>query len=278
MLPLYFQAEMPMKFPKRLKHRWTQILLALLSFCFWPQTAHAEHLCAGRSNEYTVSEVYDQTGKIVEYWCEWGSDGHQGAAEMRYFSPEEWAAFAKHGAEVEAANSEQRKLIGLRYRQLQEGLWFLPGEEPFAGWSPEPASGSQRATEKGKADKDCTVSYWTPAGAVIMSALEGRNGPAVIRYMGYSIPAPHKSQSRAFSLTQSGESQTVTALISKVGLRSKTMGMVSFVVPSGAILVGAIEDVQDYSLADNGKTIFSGQWHDGLKARDALAQCLAQKK
>ena len=255
-----------------------QAFLMLLAFACWPQAARAEHLCAGRSNEYTVTEVYNQFGGVVEAWCEWGSDSNQGAAAMRYYSPEEWAAFARHGAEVEAANSEQRKLIGQRYRQLQEGLWFLPGEEPFAGWSPEPASGSQRAPRKRGADSDCTVSYWTPAGAVIMSTLEGRNGPAVIQYMGYSIPAPDKSQSKTFSLTQSGESQTVTALISKVGLGRKTTGMVSFAVPSGAILVGAIEDVQDYSLADNGKTIFSGQWHDGLKARDALAQCLAQKK
>lgn len=255
-----------------------RIFLTMLAFCLWPQVAWADHLCAGRSNEYTVTEVYDEFGGVVEAWCEWGSEGDGGTAAMRYFSPEEWKAFAEHGTRVEAGNAQKRILTRQRYRQLQEGLWFMPGEEPFAGWSPKSASGSSRGIGPVRAGGNCTVSYWTPAGAVIMSTLGGGKGNAVISYMGNGIPAPNKSQSRKFSLTQSGKTQTVTATISKVGLGGKKMGMVSFAVRSGDILVGAIQDVQDYSLADNGQTIFSGQWHDGLRARDALARCLAQRR
>jgi len=252
-----------------------RIFLALLTFCLWPQAARADHLCAGRSNEYTVTEVYDEFGGVVEAWCEWGSDGAESAAAMRYYSPEEWKAFAEQGAKVEAANAQERMLAGKRYRQLQEGVWFMPGDEPFAGWSSGSTSTTRPGTRGSETGGSCTVSFWTLEGAVTLSAPGGRNGVAVISYMGNTIPAPNKTGKRRFSLTQSGATQTVTATISKVGLGKRIQGMVTFAVPSGNILVGAIEDVQDYRLAENGKTIFSGQWHDGLKARDALARCLA---
>ncbi|WP_421738850.1 hypothetical protein [Caulobacter sp.] len=265
--------------PERLvlRSRWVSVLIlvALLGIMLLPQAASAEHICGGRSDEYVVSEVYVAGGGVVESWCEWSSKGagNSGAA-MRYYSAEEWKAFADHGAQVEAANSEERRLAAQRYRQLQQGVWFLPGEQPFAGWSsPQPASAS-RATA---ARKDCTVSYWTLSGAVIMSANGGGDDKAFIRYMGYSIPLPSGSQTRKFSLTQSGETQTVTAVISRAGLDKRKMGMVSFVVPTADLLVRSIEDSQDYYLSENGKTIFSGRWHEGLKARDALAQCLAQR-
>jgi hypothetical protein len=109
-----------------------------------------------------------------------------------------------------------------------------------------------------------------------MSANGSGSDKAVIRYMGYSIPLPSGSQTRKFSLTQSDEIQTVTAVISRAGLGKRNMGMVSFVVPTADLLVRSIEDGQDYTLSENGKTIFSDRWHDGLKARDALAQCVAQ--
>lgn len=251
------------------------IALALLVAMLWPHAASAEHICGGRSDEYVVSEVYVAGGGVVESWCEWSSKGGgDGAAEMRYYSPEEWKAFADRGAEVEAANAEERRLAAERYRQLQQGLWFLPGEQPFAGWSSSrPKSASRAAAPR----KDCTVSYWTLGGAVIMSADGSGDDKAVIRYMGYSIPRPSGMQTRKFSLTQSGETQTVMAVISRAGLGKRSMGMVSFLVPTADLLVRSIEDGQDYTLSENGKTIFSGRWHDGLKARDALAQCLAQR-
>lgn len=251
-----------------------QIFLTLLGVMSLPQAASAEHICGGRSDEYVVSEVFVAGGGVVESWCEWSSKGDgNSAAAMRYYSPEEWKAFAEHGAQAEAANAEERRLAAQRYRQLQQGVWFMPGEQPFAGWSSaEPASARHK-----EARKDCTVSYWTIGGAVIMSAGGGASDQATIRYMGYSIPLPSASQTRKFSLTQSGETQTVKALISRAGLGKRKMGMVSFVVPSADLLVRSIEDDQDYVLSEDGKAIFAGRWHDGLKARDALARCLAQR-
>lgn len=252
------------------------IFLAALALCFWPQAAWAEHLCAGRYDEYTVSEVYDQTGNVVEYWCEWDNGGRDGSPQMQYFSPEQWKAFSNHAADVDAKNSQERVLMGQRIRQLQAGMWFLPGEEPFAGWANGP--GGPTGSQTNISSAGCTASYWTTNGAVIMTALNGRDGAAIIVYQGYGIPAPRKPTKKRIALTQSGETQTVIALVSPVGNPKRKMGSVAFAVPSGNALVNAIENVQDYTLADEkGNVYFSGKWHDGLRARNALARCLAQR-
>lgn len=251
------------------------VSLALLGAAVWPQAASAEHICGGRSDEYVVSEVYVAGGGITESWCEWSSaGGRDNPAAMRYYSPEEWKAFVDHGAAVEATNSEERRLAARRYSELQRGVWFLPGEQPFAGWS---AAGPADAARPAAARMDCTASFWTIGAGVILSANGGARDKAIIRYMGYSIPLPGRSQVRRFSLTQSGETQTVTAVISRVGLGKRRMGMVSFVVSTAELLIHSMEDDQDYTLSENGKLIFSGRWHDGLKAQAALAQCLAQR-
>ncbi|MBN9032664.1 MAG: hypothetical protein J0I23_22960 [Rhizobiales bacterium] len=251
--------------------------LTFLAFGLWPQAARAEHLCAGRSNEYTVTEVYDQSGGVVEAWCEWGSGSNEGAASMRYFSPQQWKALFDHIEEDKKRDQRERVLMGQRRRQLEQGLWFLPGQTPFADWQSEP--GANTGVASNLRGSGCAASYWTLNGAVIMTAFEGSEGTARISYQGYGIPAPEKPKTMKITLTQSGETQTVTAIVSKAGSRGNKMGMVTFNVPSGRALANAIEDVESYSLSDgNGNVYFSGQWHDGLKVRNAMRGCLAKRR
>jgi len=252
-------------------------LLTLLALGLWPQVARAEHLCAGRSNEYTVTEVYDQSGGVVEAWCEWGSEDNGSAAAKRYFSPEQWKALFDHIEEDKTRDRRERILMGQRRRQLEQGLWFLPGEDPFADWQTEPGTTIDVASNSG--GSGCAASYWTLNGAVIMTAFEGSEGAARISYQGYGIPVPGKPKKMKIALTQSGETQTVSAIVSRAGPRGNKMGMVTFNVPSGRALANAIEDVQSYSLSDgNGNVYFSGQWHDGLKVRNAMKICLEQQR
>ena len=256
-----------------------RLAATVLVLCAWPQVAKAEHLCSfPSSKEEIVAEVIGPGAGY--YLCEWIDVQEyepQDVSPMRYWTPEQWQEY-NDGAAVETAmmDEKERILLKERYRKLQQGMWFMPDEEPFAGWrlgSPKPSP--RPANHQGSG---CTISYWTTDGAVIMSTLGKGDGIAVISYMGYSIPAPKKSKSRRIALTQSGKTQNVVAFVSAVGRGKKKMGMVSFAVQSSAILVGAIEDEQDYSLADKGKTIFSGKWHGGLSARDALGRCIAQRR
>lgn len=266
-----------MNLPTQLQHRILARLFVLLAaLCLWPQPSHAEHLCdSPRSNEVVVAEVVGPGAGY--YLCEWSSES-ESARPVTYYSPEEWKAFFDHMGEVEAVNQKQRILMGKRYRQLQEGMWFFPGEEPFAGWSTGSETEAKAPENEQTLGRGCTASFWTLDGEVIMSTLHGGEGMATISYVGHTIPAPGKSSLRQISLIQDGETQTVSALISPVGRGKRKMGMVSFAVPSGNILLSAIEDKQSYILSDKGKQIFAGQWHDGLKARDALASCLAKRR
>lgn len=254
--------------------------LALLALCAYSPAAKAEHMCSyPGSDEIVVAEVVGPGAGY--YMCEWVEpepeeidmdDKNPAPTVMQYFSPEEWAALFDYMGGVGSLTDEERILMGQRYQQLKNGLWFMPGETPFAGWMPGSAPVRKEPPSRG-----CTVSYWTLDGNVTMSTLGSGNDLAILSYRGETIPTPEKPTLKKFSLTQSGKTQTVPAYISTIKQGNRQMGMVSFAVQSGNILVNAIKDVQDYSISDDGKTIFSGQWHDGLRARDALAKCLAEK-
>lgn len=244
----------------------------LAALALWTAPAAAEHMCQyPGSDEVITAEIVGPGAGY--YMCEWVEPGQGDYSEPRMsdFSPDQWDGFWKHQAKKDTLKEGELILMSQRHKQLEKGMWFMPGEEPFAGWVP--GSTAAPAGEQ----KGCTASFWTLDGAVILSTIGGADGVAVLSYKSHSIPVPNKGKFKTIALTQSGRTQTVKAFVSGAGRGKGKMGMVSFAVPSGKILVNAIEDTQDYSLADDGKVIFSGQWHDGLKARDALARCLAKK-
>ena len=74
-------------------------------------------------------------------------------------------------------------------------------------------------------------------------------------------------------LIQSGEVQRVRALNIHFG-SVKSMGMILFNVHEPKILIGAIEDKQDFEIKFKGAKVAQGEWHSGLKARDELTTCL----
>lgn len=258
-----------------------RMALAVLALSVYSPAAKAEHMCSyPGSDEVVVAEIIGPGAGY--YMCEWVEpeseqtnmdDVKPAPYDMQSFSPEELSALSDYQQGVGALTAQERNLMAQRYEQLKQGMWFLPGETPFEGWM----RGSAPATSTVNKERGCTASYWTLDGTVTLSTLGGADGMAVISYRGKTIPVPEESITKKISLTQSGRTQTVPAFISSAKQSGREMGMVSFQVQSGTILVNAIADVQDYSISDDGKTIFSGQWHDGLKARNALAQCLAGK-
>lgn len=48
-------------------------------------------------------------------------------------------------------------------------------------------------------------------------------------------------------------------------------------VPSIEALLGGMEDKWSFDVSYGGKSIANIEWHDGLKARDQLRNCLAGK-
>ncbi len=53
--------------------------------------------------------------------------------------------------------------------------------------------------------------------------------------------------------------------------------LILFAVPTIEALMGGMEDNWSFDVIYQGQSIASIEWHDGLKARDALKQCLAGK-
>ncbi len=53
--------------------------------------------------------------------------------------------------------------------------------------------------------------------------------------------------------------------------------LIVFAVPSIEALMGGMEDTWRFEVVYEGKSIADIEWHDGLKARDELKQCLAGK-
>ena len=57
---------------------------------------------------------------------------------------------------------------------------------------------------------------------------------------------------------------------------AKSFGMYLFVVPGTEAMLNAIEDEQDYTIAQDGQVMLQGAWHNGLKARDWLRDCVSK--
>ena len=96
----------------------------------------------------------------------------------------------------------------------------------------------------------------------------------LLGFFGATIPSVRKPRVIKLELIQSGETQKVQAFNINLG-SVKSMGMVLFNVHTPEILIGAIEDKQDFEIKFNGETIARGAWHSGLNARDEMSSCLS---
>ena len=78
------------------------------------------------------------------------------------------------------------------------------------------------------------------------------------------------------TLTQ-GDISPVTLNAIYVQTGPKSPPLLAFAVPSTEELMGGMEDTWRFDVSQEGKSIASIEWHDGLMARNQLRQCLAGK-
>ncbi|MCA0392673.1 MAG: hypothetical protein LCH70_00910 [Proteobacteria bacterium] len=78
------------------------------------------------------------------------------------------------------------------------------------------------------------------------------------------------------TLTQ-GDITPVTLNAIYVQTGPKSPPLLAFAVPSIEELMGGMEDTWRFDVSQEGKSIASIEWHDGLMARNQLRQCLAGK-
>ena len=171
------------------------------------------------------------------------------------FPPQAWNNFAAHLLETHNQEIEDSFGKDPAYRDLLRGVWTFSRSSPDA------------------AQKTCAATFWTRNGGVTLFHFGGANDLTMLGFFGTGIPAAKRPKIVTMDLTQSGETQRVRALNMHFGA-VKAMGMALFNVNTPAILIGAIEDKQDFQIRMNGATIAQGAWHSGLKARNELAACL----
>lgn len=188
------------------------------------------------------------------------ADGSAGYAPNTFvsFPPEAWDDWVKHGQEQQRQAIEDRFRANPAYEELLRGVW------------------TYRDSGRSQSPRVCAATFWTRNGGVSFIHLGGKDDFTFLGFFGASIPRVDKPRTMSMELIQSGESQRVRVLNIRFG-SVKSMGMLLFNVRTPAILLGAIEDRQDFELRSNGETLARGAWHSGLAARDKMASCLASQ-
>lgn len=234
--------------------------LALGALCLsGARPAHAGWQCPvgvdpmGQNNTGVACVWIDDAGGGDE------DDGGYGASAppMRHYSPQQWQAFIDAGLEADR-RAEAARMRDPKYRALKAGTW---------DFSESPAGDNAHF---------CAASFLTLSGGAMLMNVSGKERGTYLGYFGGAIPpATRKPQKVLLSLTQSGKTQTVHAFHVRFPLARK-LGMYLFAVPGTDALLDAIEDTQDYTIAQDGQITLRGAWHDGLKARDWLRACVAR--
>lgn len=174
------------------------------------------------------------------------------------FPPDAWNNWVKRNQELHQQDLEQKFGNDPAYQDLMKGTW------------------TYYASPAGQNPKSCAATFWTRNGGVTFTHFGGLRGVQDSTYLGFfgnGIPTVDQPRTVTMDLIQNGESQQVEVLNINFAL-VKSMGMVLFNINSPDILVGAIDDQQDFELKFNGASIAQGVWHSGLQARNHMASCL----
>lgn len=168
-------------------------------------------------------------------------------ARTRIYAPEQWDDFIRAAKEYDRKKAEEAR------RKLEH--WAFHQSKPD------------------EAVKGCQATFLSVNNGVTIIDVIGEATGTFIGYFGMRVPRPASPGQVKVSLTQGGETQTVMAQHVYLPWDGK-YGMILFAVPSTKALLGAIDDVQDYTVTLDGKVVSSGQWRDGLKAREWLQTCV----
>lgn len=171
------------------------------------------------------------------------------------FPPDAWNNWVNYEQDKNRQEIEERFGKDPAYQALLKGVW------------------TYRRSDPKQSPPMCTATFWTRNGGVSFVHIGGKQEFTFLGFFGASIPKGPKPRRIAIDLIQSGETQKANALNIAFG-SVKSMGMVLLNVGTPAILLGAIEDKQDFELKFEGAQIAYGAWHSGLRAREEMRACL----
>mgnify|MGYP001331243058 CR=1 FL=1 len=172
-------------------------------------------------------------------------------------------------ANKKKAEQYREKVIGGWWEFMQASSKAGPGEYCAASFLR-----AKRLTEPGKADRmkeGIVVTLFGPGGnyrgALLAFSPLGEDSAAAFPKLASGKPV-------RVTLKQGNiKPATLNAIYLETGPKSPPL--LAFAVPSIDALLAGMEDKWDFDVSYEGKSIANIEWHDGLKARSELANCLA---
>lgn len=221
-------------------------------------------------NAYHHEQMNDYGRQAAEnyYWqqqeeMEYRSQQYYDDEPTRYYDPTQVRMTVATQA-LQTLSSEALKIEELkkdpRYQTYLNGGWefFQDSVKPKAG-------------------EYCAAFYWKQDGFVRVSGPGGDYQGALLTFWGADIPKPEKQETIKVALYQNDEPPQEVKAFNYV-LKGYDYGAISFAIPTVDALLSTMEDKQRFELKIKGKSVAKVDWHDGLKARDQLKQCITAKK
>lgn len=221
-----------------------------------PLWEHQQNVQAQQAEERRMNEIATQMNQEIADMQAGDSDRPAYAPNAFVsFPPAAWNEWVKYQQEQNSQEMEDRFGRNPAYQDLLKGVW------------------TYRSSQLGQSPQTCAATFWTRNGGVSFIHAGGKEDYTFLGFFGASIPRPSQPRTIAIDLVQSGEVQHVRALNIQFG-SVESMGMVLFKIDRPEVLLGAIEDKQDFAVRFGGAQIAYGAWHSGLMARDEMKSCL----
>lgn len=183
---------------------------------------------------------------------------YDGLPRALYISPEQLRVLAEESTKADRWREAERMKDPV-YRRLKQGYWEYP------------------TASENNPKKVCMASFLSARGGVLLMDWAGDHKGAFLAFFGGGIPRASRIDRMRVSLIQSGQTQTVQAFHAPF-LWARDLGMIMFAVPSTEAVLNSIDDIQDFEVKADGRTLVWGEWHSGNQARDRLRRCVSDRR
>ncbi|WP_309732802.1 hypothetical protein [Chamaesiphon sp. OTE_75_metabat_556] len=185
----------------------------------------------------------------------------------RYYDPKLAALKFQSAATMVNVLQQARLLQDPKYVKYISGSWNLFPTSRLAGVKP----GNYCAASFFKASMDPEAKK-----APIMIDLLGPGGDykgALLTFAAEAIPRPKTMKTITVTLIQNNE-PPATVKAFNYTMPKLPFGVIAFAVPTIDAALAGMEDVQNFDVKIDGKSVAKTMWHSGLKMKDEFRKCL----